>query len=117
MDVVVEWDHDSALGDKYRNAVSGGFPNLKGGEASLVYFREIAKLREHSFIEKFSAQSEKQYANDLLAQVWRNSQILSTKFDSLKLAFTFMALAILPWIVSLVLFAAHNVGTHPMVRP
>lgn len=91
----------------------GGFPNLKGGESSLVYFREIAKLREHDFIEKFSAQSEKHYANDLLSQAWRNSEILSIKFDSLKLAFTFMALAIVPWIVTIGLFAAYNSATHP----
>jgi phage protein U len=39
----------------------GSFPNLKGGESSLVYFREIAKRREHHFIEEFSAQSDKQY--------------------------------------------------------
>ena len=83
----------------------------------MVYFREIAKRTEHRFVEQFSAQSEKHYANDLLGQVWRNSQILSLKFDCLKLAFTFMALAILPWIVTLVLFAAVNGGTHPTFKP
>jgi hypothetical protein len=55
----------------------GSFPNLSGGESSLVYFREIAKRTEHHFIEEFSAQNEKRYATDLLGQVWRNSQILS----------------------------------------
>lgn len=95
----------------------GSFPNLKGGESSLVYFREIAKRREHHFIEEFSAQNEKQYGHDLLAQVWRNSQILTVKFDSLKLAFTFLALAIVPWIVTLTLFAAYNGGTHPSLKP
>ncbi len=95
----------------------GSFPNLKGGESSLVYFREIAKRREHHFIETFSAQTEKQYGHDLLAQVWRNSEILTVKYDSLKLAFTFLALAILPWIVTLALFAAYNGGTHPNIKP
>jgi len=95
----------------------GSFPNLKGGESSLIYFREIAKRREHQFIEEFSAQSEKHYGHDLLAQVWRNSQILTVKYDSLKLAFTFLALAIVPWIVTLALFAAYNGGTHPTLKP
>jgi hypothetical protein len=49
--------------------------------------------------------------------VWRNSEILTVKFDSLKLAFTFLALAIAPWIVTLALFAAYNGGTHPSFKP
>jgi hypothetical protein len=95
----------------------GSFPNLKGGESSLVYFREIGKRREHRFVEEFAAQNEKQYGHDLLGQVWRNSQILSIKFDCLKLAFTSLALAIPAWIVTLALFAAYNGGTHPAVKP
>jgi hypothetical protein len=95
----------------------GSFPNLSGGQSSLVYFREIAKRTEHRFVEEFSAQNEKHYANDLLGQVWRNAQILTIKFDCLKLAFTFLAIAIVPWIVSLVLFAAYNGGTHPTLKP
>jgi hypothetical protein len=86
----------------------GSFPSLKGGEASLVYFREIAKLREHQFIERFRAQDEKHYTDDLLSQAWRNSQILKVKFDCLKWAFTLMALAIPPWIVSVGLFVAYG---------
>ena len=95
----------------------GGFPNLAGGEGSLVYFREIAKRTEHKFIEEFSAQSEKHHANDLLGQVWRNSQILSIKFDCLKLAFAFMALAIVPWLVSIFLFAAYGTAHPTLFRP
>jgi hypothetical protein len=92
----------------------GSFPNLKGGEASLVYFREIAKHREHDFIEKFSEQNDKHYTHDLLAQAWRNAQILSIKFDCLKWAFTLMALAIPPWMVSIGLFAAYG-AAHSML--
>jgi hypothetical protein len=86
----------------------GAFPSLKGGQASLVYFREIANRTEHKFIEAFKAQGDEQYVTDLLGQVWRNSEILKIKFDSLKIAFTLLALAIVPWIVSLALFAAYN---------
>jgi hypothetical protein len=89
----------------------GSSPQLKGGEESLVYFGEIAKRTEHKFIEDFSAQSEKHYANDLLAQAWRNSRILGVKFLCLKWAFRFMAFSILPWLVSLALFASYS-GTH-----
>jgi ABC-type phosphate transport system permease subunit len=85
----------------------GAFPSLKGGHASLIYFREIAGRTEHKFIEEFKAQTDEQHVNDLLGQVWRNSEILKIKFDSLKMAFTLLALAIIPWIVSLALFASY----------
>lgn len=85
----------------------GAFPNLKGGEESLIYFREIAKKREQPFVDAFIAQAEAAYVKDVLGQVWRNSQILKMKFDHLSSAFNFMALAIVPWLGSLVLFSIH----------
>lgn len=86
----------------------GAFPRLKGGGASLVYFREIAQRTEQEFVEEFKLQDEEAYINDLLGQAWRNSEILADKFDALKVAFTLVAVAILPWLLSLLLFAAHN---------
>jgi hypothetical protein len=83
----------------------GAFPQLSGGHGSLIYFREIANRTEHRFVEEFKAQTDEQYVNDLLGQAWRNSEILRTKFDCLKHAFAFMALAILPWLTTIVLFA------------
>ncbi|MGD1155609.1 MAG: Pycsar system effector family protein [Terriglobia bacterium] len=91
----------------------GAFPNLKGGEASLVYFREIASRTEHRFIEDFKNQSEEQHTNDLLGQAWRNSVILKMKFDSLKLAFGLLAAGIIPWLASLALFAANGKPARP----
>ena len=92
------------LGASIAMLYRGAFPQLAGGHGSLIYFREIAKRTEHKFVEEFTAQSETQYANDLLGQVWRNAEILKAKFDCLKHAFTFMALAILPWLVAVALF-------------
>src|SRR5712664_1336826 len=46
------------------------FPNLRGGNESLVYFREIAKKTETKFIEEFTAQSEQEYVKELLGQAW-----------------------------------------------
>jgi pycsar effector protein len=82
----------------------GAFPKLEGGNMSLVYFREIAGRTEAKFIEEFKKQSESDLINDLLGQAWRNSVILREKFDHLKMAFVFLALAIPPWVVSLVMF-------------
>lgn len=81
------------------------FPNLIGGNRSLVYFREIAARTESKFIDEFAAQVEGDYAKDLLGQAWRNSEILVAKFGHLKLAFIFMALAVAPWALSLAIFA------------
>ena len=85
----------------------GGFPSLKGGKASLVYFREIAGRTEHQYIEQFKEQSEDDLVNDLLGQVWRNSEILTAKFFALKVAFLMLALAMIPWLVGLALFATN----------
>lgn len=90
-----------------------GFPNLKGGHSSLIYFREIAKRTEHRFVKEFSEQSDQDYVNDLLSQVHRNSEILSKKFDDLKWAFASMAVGIIPWVITLILFAAIYGGAHP----
>jgi hypothetical protein len=86
----------------------GAFPQLTGGHQSLVYFREIANRTESKFIEEFKAQQLDAYINDLLGQIWRNSEILKEKFDHLKWAFTFLALALIPWLIALAMFAAKN---------
>ena len=78
------------------------FPSLKGGTASLIYFREIAGRTEATFIDQFQKQTPEAYTRDLLGQVWRNSEILRMKFDALKIAFTLTAIAILPWLFFLI---------------
>jgi hypothetical protein len=85
----------------------GAFPSLKGGHESLIYFREISKRTESRFIEEFLAQPDDGLVKDLLSQVWRNSEILKAKFDHISSAFNWTALAILPWMGSLVLLATH----------
>ncbi|MBZ5528003.1 MAG: DUF5706 domain-containing protein [Acidobacteriia bacterium] len=96
------------IGNSIWNLYKGAFPNLQGGNLSLVYFREIAKRTEAKFIDEFLAQDETSYVKDVLGQVWRNSEILTEKFKHLKVAFIFMALAVLPWVVSLASFAART---------
>lgn len=88
------------------------FPALDGGHESLIYFREIARRTESNFIDAFSAQEEVPRVKDLLGQVWRNSCILTAKFDALKRAFILMALAIIPWAFAVALFSSQ----HPGVR-
>ena len=84
------------------------FPNLDGGHDSLIYFREIAKRTESKFIDQFKSQPEDSYLADLLSQIWRNSEILKTKFDDVRCAFNCTALAVLPWVVALAMLVSKN---------
>ena len=84
------------------------FPILSGGQQSLIYFREIANRTEARFIDEFVAQDEKARLRDVLAQVWRNSEILKMKFDALRWAFVLMAASLVPWVVLVFLFSANS---------
>ena len=79
----------------------GFFPRLEGGAGSLLYFREVAKRSSSEFNREWTAELPADQLQDLLSQVWRNSQILTDKFDHLKQAFVFTAWAILPWLLTL----------------
>lgn len=85
-----------------------GSPSLDGGHQSMIYFREIARRTEAKYIEEFISTSGEQYLKDILGQVWRNSEILKKKFDHLKWAMRLLIVAIIPWVVSLLLFAVHT---------
>lgn len=93
------------LANSIRYLYMSGHPTLTGGHNSIVYFREIAKRTETGYLEDFLGYSEEEYTKDLLAQVWRNSEILSSKFDHLQNALRYLAIAILPWLLSLIMFA------------
>jgi hypothetical protein len=91
------------------------FPVLPGGHESLIYFREIAKRTEAVFIEQFLGQDDAARIKHLLGQVWRNSEILKLKFDSLRWAFISMALAIIPWVTAVSLFSSQHPGVRTLI--
>ncbi len=93
----------------------GAFPNLKGGHSSVVFFKDIAARNESRFVEDYQRQSVESLKVDILSQVWRNAEILSVKFHYLKMAFVTMACAILPWGISLALFAIQRAYVNIMV--
>lgn len=96
------------LGFSYFFLYRGGFPVTKGGYASLIYFKNIAERNESSYITAYTNLSAEELRSDILAQVWRNSDILSVKFSYLRSAFVAMALGVLPWVISLCTFALHK---------
>jgi hypothetical protein len=94
----------------------GSFPKLEGGTQSLIYFREIANRTESKYLEEFLAVEDDELIKDLLSQIWRNSEILKEKFDHLKLAYIFMASAVVPWAVTLAMFAIKNTAAQTLLK-
>ena len=85
------------------------FPNLKGGENSLVFFYEIAAMRESDFVRRFTKQTLDDHVRDLLEQSWRNAQIARQKFTWTYRAMCWMAAAASIWVIFLVAAAAVGV--------
>lgn len=93
------------LGTSLWNLYQQAFPSLEGGHQSMLYFREIARRTEANYIDAWKQMTDEAYLRDCLGQVWRNSEILAKKFDHLKWAFASLALAIIPWLASLLLLS------------
>lgn len=105
-----EWHRYVALGlavvglaTSYYYVYRCSFPTLGGGHRSIIYFKEIARLREQTFVKTFRDLEEDDYVDDVLSQTWRNSQILTEKFRTIKIAFIATGLALLPWSLYLAL--------------
>ncbi len=81
------------------------FPQLDGGIDSLIYFNEISKHTEGQYSQGFLTMDANTYLKDLLAQVFRNSQILSSKFQSLKESMIATGMALPVWLIALAISA------------
>lgn len=77
------------------------FPHLRGGTDSLIYFRSIAVLDAANFSSRFLQRSDADHGADLSEQIWRNSEILRTKYDALERGFRCSLVAMIPWLVYL----------------
>ena len=83
------------------NLYHGAFPNTQGGSDSLVFFGRIANMLESDFLVSTTTRTKSELNQDLLAQVWRNSKILSTKFQALQRAYQALLVAAVPWLIAL----------------
>jgi hypothetical protein len=78
------------------------FPHLKGAkQKSYTYFRDISSRECTTFVESWITLTETDLLRDTLIQIWRNSQILRTKFDATERAFKVTLLALIPWAVAM----------------
>lgn len=75
-------------------------PRTRGGTNSLVYFKEIAGLKESEFLAAVQARSQEDLTRDLYGQVWRNAEILKKKFAALERAYLLLLGAAVPWLVA-----------------
>jgi hypothetical protein len=87
----------------------GAFPHLNGDMNSLVYFRSLGAMEKYEYRAAYAKLSADTLADDLLNQVWRNSKILTCKFHSLRYAYIFTTLAVIPWLVALAI-QSHALG-------
>lgn len=90
------------------------YPHLEGGNASLVYFAEIAKLRESEYINRITSVIEDDHKTDISGQIWRNSEIVCCKYRHLKQATIAAMLSLIPW-VSLLVGASLSNSRIPVV--
>jgi hypothetical protein len=77
------------------------FPHLDGGNNSLIYFKEVAKLTEQDYVRRFTTYVASDRLNDLAGQIWQNSKIATLKYDYLKRAMLFSVFSLLPWTATL----------------
>ena len=84
------------------------FPDLSGGQGSLVYFSAIQVRTETTFRNEFEAISEADYRSDMLGQVWRNSHILSEKYRAIAVAIRITLATFLPFAIFLVMTAVEH---------
>jgi hypothetical protein len=87
---------------------TASFPQLKGGNNSLVYFKEIAKRTETNYVREMRDSDIEAYADDILGQVWRNSEILTAKFHGVTRSFICTAIAVPAWFLALASASTHH---------
>jgi hypothetical protein len=85
------------------------FPDVRGGQGSLVYFAEIEKRTEANYQAELLACSDERFREDLVGQIWRNSQILCAKFVFVRNATIATTLSLLPFFIFLAVTASIHV--------
>jgi len=77
------------------------YPKTTPYRSSLLFFGSISKMSLKDFSRKFKAQTKDEYLDDLIDQVHINSEILSKKFENLKIALILAGISTFPWLLSI----------------
>lgn len=73
------------------------FPDLTGGNSSLLYFAEIQKRTEPVYISEYLAADDDGYRRDMLGQVWHNARILCAKYKAIAAAIRLTLASLVPF--------------------
>lgn len=84
------------------------FPELEGGQGSLVYFAAIKGRTESTYKAEFEAVSDADYRADMLGQIWRNSHVLADKYKAIAMAIRLTLATLVPFTVFLVMTAIEH---------
>jgi hypothetical protein len=84
------------------------FPDLEGGQDSLIYFAAIQNRTDTKFKVEYEAISEVDYRADMLGQIWRNSHILCEKYRAIAMAIRITLATLLPFTIFLVMTAIEH---------
>ncbi len=104
-----------ALAVSYTFLYRCNFPQIDGGQGSLIFFGEIKNRSEANFIKQYEDVSEADYRADLLGQIWRNSQILSQKYEAMSVAIRLTLATLLPFAIFLIMTAVEH-SRFPLVK-
>lgn len=98
-----------ALAISYAFLFRANFPDVRGGAGSLIYFAEIQKRTEIDYLKELLACTEDQFRDDIVSQIWRNSQILCDKYMHVRKAIISTTVALLPFFLFLAATASLHV--------
>lgn len=79
------------------------FPALDAPRASLIYFGTVVRQDEASYLAAMKTVTDDELINDAASQIWRNAEIVTAKFKHARAAYHWLALALPPWLLFLVL--------------
>ena len=80
------------------------YPQTKTKSSSLNFFGGIARHTLAEYQKAFANLSSPDYLNDLLEQIYRNSEIVIGKFRALRWAYRALLVGVIPWVLCLYYF-------------
>lgn len=83
------------------------YPDLIGGEKSLIFFGEIAKQAEVEFVKDYMEADLETLRHDVVRQIWRNSVIVKKKYEFLRVATLCTGISVVPWTILLACLSAN----------
>jgi hypothetical protein len=76
------------------------FPRTSGHNGSNIYFGGISSQSEEKYIKAVIELDADSYWKDLLSQTYRNAEIVTQKYSSIKLAFILLFFALPAWLLA-----------------